>query len=492
MANPDTSSPRRLKALNLAAFALIATPVAAVEVPLTTYLAPLYTSSFGFGLATIGLIFLVTRLIDAIVDPLVGTLSDHTRGRHGRRRPYILLGGLLFGCGAVPLFFPPANFDAFGLAFTLVIFFIGYSLMVIPFSAWVGELSSDYHERTRVATYSAVMTNLGLLLALVFPALLSALPFLLKSSPALAAVFPVGLRDGAFIADPRVRLGAMGLVVFVLLVPALLIGPRSVEEPPAPAKEKVQLNPFQALKFLLSEVLLLRVLASNFSVRLGQSIRTALFVFVIAFVMRRPEWAPGLFLLQYLFGVVAGPIWLIIGRRIGKHRAAVAGELIQAVINLSLLGLAPGRVELLLVLTVAQGLAQGSGNLMLRAIVADVADHHRLKTGVDRTGLFFSVFSLSDKSAMAAAIGIALPLVAVFGFSPKGVNTPAALQGLLYVFALGPAFAHVLSAVLIAGFPINEHKHRQIRAELDALERHPVQPLRVEAAEPTDRLPSIL
>jgi Na+/melibiose symporter-like transporter len=104
---------------------------------------------------------------------------------------------------------------------------------------------------------------------------------------------------------------------------------------------------------------------------------------------------------------------------------------------------------------------------MLRSMVADVADQHRLETGEDRQGLFFSVFSISSKAAMAIAIGVALPLVAWLGFDPKGAhNTPQALHGLLLVFALGPAIAHAISAVLIAGFPLDAEAHGAIRRDL--------------------------
>jgi len=74
---------------------------------------------------------------------------------------------------------------------------------------------------------------------------------------------------------------------------------------------------------------------------------------------------------------------------------------------------------------------------------------------------------LSRKLGGAAAIGIALPLVAWFGFSPKGGNTPEALQGLLYVFALGPAIAHTVSAFLVARFPLDEATHSEIRRRLE-------------------------
>jgi glycoside/pentoside/hexuronide:cation symporter, GPH family len=187
--------------------------------------------------------------------------------------------------------------------------------------------------------------------------------------------------------------------------------------------------------------------------------------------MGLPQWASGLFLLQFVFGIAAGPIWLRIGKTLGKHRAAVAGEMIQVGINLGLLLVSPGNLSLLLALTVAQGLAQGSGNLMLRSLVADVADRHRLETGHDRGALFFSAFSLSIKAGMAAAVGIALPLVGWLGFDPAAhVNTPQALQGLLYVFAIGPAVAHLISAALIHGFPLDEAEHSRIRRALDQRE----------------------
>jgi Na+/melibiose symporter-like transporter len=220
------------------------------------------------------------------------------------------------------------------------------------------------------------------------------------------------------------------------------------------------------LALVFGDRLLLRVLASDFAVTLAQFVRGSLFVFFVTDYMGLPRLASGLFLVQFVFAIAAGPLWLAIGRRIGKHRAAIAGEVTQLLINLLLLLATPDRVALVVALTVTQGLAQGSGNLMLRAIVADLADKHRLETGTDRTGLLFSVFSLSGKAATAAAVGIALPLVAWLGFDPHRANGPAALHGLLLVFALGPAIAHAVSALLIRGFPLDEARHGLIRDEL--------------------------
>jgi len=143
------------------------------------------------------------------------------------------------------------------------------------------------------------------------------------------------------------------------------------------------------------------------------------------------------------------------------------GELMQACINLALLLVTPGNLAPLVILTVLQGLSQDSGNLMLRSIVADVSDKHRLETGADRAGLFFSVFSLSSKAAIAAAVGIALPLIAWLGFDPRAGTSAEGLEGLKWVFALGPATAHAFSAALVWGFPLDEDRHTEIRRALE-------------------------
>lgn len=436
----------RVGSRRLFAFSAIGMPLAAVEVPLGTYVPPLYASAFGFDLATVGLIFLAARLWDAVIDPGIGLLSDRTRTRFGRRRPWIVAGGAIFALAVVPVFLPPPSFGPAALSGALFTLYLGYSMIATPYAAWGGELSQQYHERTRIQTYQQIMISVALLLALVLPTLLVS----------------------RFAHQPRLQLAAMGAMVLFLLLPALTFGLRALPEPDPGPRQSGGLELGKALRLAFGDTLLRRVLISNFSVRLGQGVRTAIFVFFVAHFMGKPDWAPGLFLFQYVFGVAACPIWLAIGRRLGKERSAVAGELAQVAINLGLLMLTPGNMALLAFLTVAQGLAQGSGNLMLRSIVADVADQHRLDTGHDRIGLFFSVFSLSDKAAYAAAVGIALPLLAWLGFDPRQPNDPVVLDNLKLVFGLGPALAHLVSALVIRGFPLNEERHAEVRRKLAA------------------------
>jgi GPH family glycoside/pentoside/hexuronide:cation symporter len=444
----ESRSPARpltLPTARLIAFSALAMPMYAVQLPLSVYLPSIFAQHYGLSLSVLGVIFLAEKIWGTLSDPLIGALSDRSRNRFGRRRSWILAGGAVFGVSGLFLFFPGAAVSPLHLTVVLFFFYLGWSMIQIPFFAWSGELSRDYDERTRVATYQTVAGSTALLLILILPTIIDQ------------------LRPG----DAALKLNAMGALVLSTLVFALVLTLSAFPEPAAPETADARPSLSGAIRLVLTNGLLMRVLASDFAVTLGQSIRGTLFVFFVGIYMELPPWASGLFLLQFVFGIVAGPLWMKIGYRLGKHRAAILGELIQVLINLGLLLVVPGRLPLLIALTTAQGFAQGSGNLMLRSMVADVADQHRLQTGEDRTGLFFSVFSISMKAAMAAAIGIALPLVAWLGFDPKSLhNTPHALQGLLFVFALGPAIAHLISGALVSRFPLDATAHAAIRREL--------------------------
>ncbi|MET4898602.1 MFS transporter [Sphingomonadaceae bacterium jetA1] len=431
----------RLSPLRLAAFSSLTLPIYAAQGPLAVYLPAIYAEHYGLPLATIGLIFLLERIWGAAADPLIGFLGDRSGGR---RRTWIVTGAAMYAAAGAVLFFPPPGFGASLLATGLFLFYLGWSMIQIPYLAWSGELSDDYHERTRIATYGTVAGSLSLLIVLVLPTIID------QFDPNHAAL----------------KLASFGLVVIGGLAITLPLALTAVDDTPRARPAHQHLPLIQTLRMIVQDRLLLRVIMADFAVTAGQLIRSALIVFFVSAYMGRPEWASGLFLFQFVFGVAAGPIWMRIATRLGKHRTAMLGELVQVAINLGLLLVTPARFPLLLALTLAQGLAQGSGNLMLRAIVADIADRHRLETGADRTTLFFSVFSLTSKAGMAAAIGIALPLVAWFGFSPTGPNTPAALDGLLYVFALGPALAHLLSAACLYRFPLDQAEQERVRLAL--------------------------
>ncbi|OYU36861.1 MFS transporter [Novosphingobium sp. PASSN1] len=427
-------------------FSALVIPLYAAAQPVMAYVPALLSRHYGIPLATLGLLFLAGQAVNSLLDPLVGSLSDRTQSRLGRRRPWILGGGVLFIAGSAILFFPPDGVSTAWVGLGVTLYYCGASALSTPLMAWSGEISGDYNQRTRIASLFTLLSSCALVLALVLPAIADQ------------------LRPG----DGQLRLTLFGTLVLATALPGLWLTLTAVPDIAPPALER-PLSASAGLKAVLGNPLLLRVLAADAAVTAGQGVRTGLLLFVVTFALGRPEWAAGMFLFQYSFGVLAAPIWQRVGTALGKSRGAVAAELVQSAINLGLLFVTADRFWLMLLLAALQGLSQGSGNLMLRSIVSDIADHHRLATGEDRTGLYFSVFGISIKLGGAIAVGIALPLVASLGFDPKAAaNTPEALRWLIVVFALGPAIAHAIAAALMLGFPLDARRHTEIRRQLEA------------------------
>jgi GPH family glycoside/pentoside/hexuronide:cation symporter len=439
----------RLSSLKLAAFSSLGIPLAGSLLPVAVYLPPFYAQTMGLGLGVVGTVFMLSRLWNAICDPLVGVLSDRTRTPIGRRKPWIAAGAPLVIAAIVAVFWPPVNATASHLGLYLgawmFVLYLGWAMVGTPFYAWSGELSAQYHQRSRVQTFVQVAVASGYVLVLLIPAILD------QMGPQFA----------------HEKVAAMGAFALVSLIPGLVTLLFRFREDPSLSAQHGDTRVAKSLAEVLTSPLVLRVMGSDFFVCFGQGMRTALFVFYVTAYMGLPKWGSLLYLLQFVFGVFAGPIWLRIGYRLGKHRTVIAGEITQIAVNLCLLLMVPGQFWPLIALTIAQGLSQGSGNLMLRAIVSDIADERRLHSGLEQSGLLFSIFNVTSNAAAAAAVGIAYPILAWIGFYPGHANSAAALSGLAMLFALGPAFGHTVSALLIWRFPLDEEAHARTRRALD-------------------------
>ncbi|KFG88351.1 Na+/melibiose symporter-like transporter [Sphingobium herbicidovorans NBRC 16415] len=418
--------PSRVSGPRLAAFSVTSIATGGFNIPLQTYLPAFYATAIGMDLATVGLVFMISRLWSAAADPLVGWASDHSRTRIGRRKPWILGGGLLFLLSLYAVFSPPAGASPLYLGGWLLLLCLGWTATSTPLYAWGGEMASSPIERARIQAYIQTGSSIGIFLVLVLPALL----------------------DATGRGNPEIRVGSMGALVAVVLAAGILLIAILFREPPVADRPSASVNWRQGLIAMLRDASLWRIVASDFFVALGQGFRTAIFLFFVTRYMGMASPAL-LLMLQYAFGIFAAPLWARISYRFGRLRTLVMAEAVQVVINLMVLFLTPDRMWLFIVLIVGQGLTQGSGNLMLRSMIYDVADRHRETSGVERAGLFSSVFNVTTNAAYALAVGIALPVVGLLGFDPRSSGTDG-LAGMHLFFAIGPAFGHFMSILVIS------------------------------------------
>ncbi|MFU8816688.1 MAG: MFS transporter, partial [Pseudomonadales bacterium] len=158
----------------LFAFGFLGVPLSMGGLPLGLYLTPYYATEFGISLTVIGLILMLTRITDVVTDPLIGTLSDRTPARFGRRGIWIFAGLPVMATAIVVVFDPfVAQPDAAYLFLGVACLYFGWTLIGIPLSAWVAEISADYHERSRITGARTWGGIVGSLLAISLPLFLA-------------------------------------------------------------------------------------------------------------------------------------------------------------------------------------------------------------------------------------------------------------------------------------------------------------------------------
>lgn len=390
------------------------------------YLMFFYADTLHVGPTAVGLMMLLGKGWDAITDPVMGYVSDTTRSRWGRRRPYVLLGALPMGACFYLLFAPPATLGQSGLLWYLLAvclaLYTAFTIFTIPYLAWGAELARGYHERTAVVQVRS-------LLGLVGGVAGAAVPLLLVTGAA-------DRRDG--FATMGLLLGA--LVAAAALVPALTVRDDGRERLPA-----ASLGHFLAgLRHTFANrdfrVLFVTFCLMTVSGAMGTAIQIVVVKYRLDLEARFP-------LIALTFGIafaLSFPLWLGLSRRIGKTRAMRIGLLIGCVAPFGWVIVQPGQLGAMLVFMVVAGAATGCVTLFASQAI-DVVDVDELQTGEQRAGAYFGIWAFGLKLAVAVGQFLAGVLLDAVGYVPEAAQDPTTLWWL--VVLVGP----LQSLVTLAG-----------------------------------------
>jgi Na+/melibiose symporter-like transporter len=439
------TTPRSLSILSLFAYALPAAPIAALGLPLVVYLPRFYAGYMGFGLVAVGQIFLVLRLWDVVVDPVLGVLSDRFPTRWGRRRHWIALSVPIIVLSTYMVFLPARGVGSAYLIGWMLLLYVGWSLLTLSHVAWGAELSADYHERTRIQSWRQSVLVIGLVLVLTVPA------FALRLHPA----------------EPEAaQLASMGWFVVLILPPAALLSLLSVPERALPPRPHVDFR--KAWGVLLHNRPLQILLAADLISGIAAGIVASLFLFLAQDVLQLGQTGASLLLLVYFLSGIAfaAPI-LQLSRRLGKHRTAALSALWTAVLQPVIWFLPTGSAIPAFVALAVLGVNYTAGPFLYQSMMADVADHDTVATGQARTGLFFSFLTMTNKLGQALAIWIAFQLLHWVGFHPGAENTPDVLMGFRIAYIVPTSIIAAGTAALLWRFPIDEVLQRANRAALE-------------------------
>ncbi len=437
-----------LKRTTLFFYGLTDLPIAMSLFPVIVFIPRFYASDIGIPLATVGLIFFLVRWSDVITDPLMGYISDHTSSRFGRRRIWIVIATPLLMLSIFSLFMPPADAGEIYLLCWYFLLSMAITMMLIPYYAWGSELSTDYHERSRITGSRAIFGAIGSLSAQLVPAL--ALFF-----------FAFG--------GSRAVLQLVGITMLVLMPICVFLTVWKTPEQDYQPGQRVRL--LSGLRVMASNGPFKRLILAFMIGSLGLNITTPLYLFFIADVLHAEKEAIYMLTFFYTTSIVAVPFWVWWSKKIGKHRAYLAAFFLLAFAHPFYLLLGEGDFWWMLPMTLMTGFAAGGFSQTLpNSMKADVIDLDTLQTGENRAALFFSAWSFAQKATASLGGAIALFGLALFNFNATdpAMNGEAELFGLRFLFSTFPSLFFLTGAAIVWNYPIDEQRHAEIRAALDA------------------------
>jgi len=436
----------RMSLWRLLAFATPTIPLAAMLMPVTAYLPNYYAQDLKVDLAELGWAFMVVRFFDLWFDPALGLLMDRTRSRWGRFRPWFVVGAPIAMLATYMLFMASPGIGGGYILLWLIVGFSGQSMSQLGHMAWAATVAPGYDERSRVYGWWQAMTVSGMIAILLMPPLVKF---------GFGGDFSTGVK-------------AMGWFTIIALPLTTVLALLATGEPAAkPHHETPKLAHILAM---LKRGSVLRVLAADICWGTALAVSGTLLFFFFDAVRGIERGMAGLMLIVFFVGALAGaPIWRVVARRLGKHRAMMIAGVCWAVMQVSVL-VAPNLLWVGFLTMFLAGLPYASGPIMLKAMMADVADEERLESGVDRTGLLFSLLTGSIKIGSMLAVGGSLFLLKEVGFVAErsGDNSATALLTLQLMFCLGPAALALAAAWLISGYRLDATAHALIRRKLDA------------------------
>ena len=395
------------------AYGALGLPLAFVALPLYVVLPNHYATEFGIPLALLGALLLGARLFDAVADPWIGRWVDAWFAHSTAR----VLGAAALAAVAVAvgfrgLFFPPVQGQTALLAWCgalLALTYFSYSVLSVLHQAWGARLGGDESQRAHIVSWREGLALAGVLVASVLPSVaglgVSTLVFALTLAGALALLALAPRPAGAAAAGP---------------VPSMSM-------------------PFANPAFR-------RLLALFLVNGIASAVPATLVLFFIRDRLQAPAWEP-LFLAGYFAaGALSMPLWVRAVKRIGLARAWLAGMLLSigAFGWAALLG--PGDVVGFMAVCLASGIALGADLSLPGALLAGVIQRAGHSGRLE--GAYFGWWNFATKLNLALAAGLALPLLALLGYTP-GSRDAAALAALTVAYCLLPCVLKAGAAALL-------------------------------------------
>ena len=410
---------------SLIAYGGLALPIAIAELPIILYLPAFYAKEVGLSIGMVGLVFLFARLWDGISDPIIGTLSDRTHSRFGRRKPWIVVGGPLWMMATWFLCNPPDDVGLLYLFVWAVLFYAAHTVVKIPYWSWGAELSSNYEERSKVTGFRESGSMLGNIIVAAAPVLL--LP---KDAP---------VRDVLLLIS----------VLLIILIPVTMAPLSMSIADYKPIIARPTFDAGQLVRELAKNGPLKRFLGAIACIYIGMGVINSVAIFLVDIGFGLPDAFFSLFLIEYIVAILVAPLLVRLAGKVGKH--IVLTICICLLLMACIVGfvLPMNYFSLVVAWVCVLGVALSGLYIFPPSIIADIVDYDTVTSGGERAGVYMAAVNLVMKLGLALGVGVAYGFLDLVGFDPA-----AAVYSPQDAWAIRVAFCGISSVLLVPAIPI--------------------------------------
>ena len=413
------------------------------------YLLFFYTDILKISAISAGMIFLIARIWDAINDPMMGLVVDHTKSKHGKARVYLLYGSLPLAIATVLMFQVPGFSEGGRVVYALVTYMLWgmlYTLVNIPYSSLTASLTQDPQERTSLSSIRMIFMLIGVICVSVL-------------------VEPIVSSFEQSVAGYRVVAILFAILSFVFFQLCFLSTRVAKED------QGMEANAYsikEVWPILLKNGPLFIIAITSLFGSMASFIRETAAIYFVNYNVGRSEMLP-VFLGVVVISMVVGNILLPrITERFDKKGAYYIGTVIAVIGSLFFHFTPISNLTMIMVFAAFSSVGFAMVGTLGWSMVPDTVEYGEYKTGVRTEGIIYAVFSFSQKLATAVAGLLVATILETTDYVANAANqSPETLSGILSTLTIIPITLVLISAIAVHFYKIDRVFFKEIQEKLE-------------------------
>lgn len=414
---------------------------------IASFLAVFYTDVFGIPAAAAGTMFLVTKIVDAVTDPIMGAVADRTKTRWGKFRPYLIFAGAPMAGAAVITFSTPELSDSGKIIYAYVTYslmMLCYTLLSTPYSSLSGVMTAHPQERNTLISFRFIAAFAGTTLVNKFT--LPLVDYLGNGDEALGWQLTMALY------------GAVASVAFAIT----FFSTRERIAPPPQQKT----SPLSDIKDLLDNRPWLILIGLAIVIMMTITLRGGSSYYYLKYYLQRPELISDYLFVQGIALGVGAAITPLLTKYIDKTKLLMLLMSIVGALSILMYFVPPQYVSIIFVLNILISLALGPKSPLAWSMYADSADYTEWKTGRRATGMTFSAATFAQKLGGALGSAVMLWVLAAIGYVAREAQSDASQTGIALLQTVIPGVIALVAAAIISFYPLTNAMLARIQSDL--------------------------